>query len=353
MTAIDQDKLQNFLGTMVSDLAAASSAVLVILGHKLGLYEVMAGAGPLSSAEVAERAGCAERYVREWLNNQAAGGYLAYHPASGKYELPPEQAFALADSNSPVFLPPALELTASMYLDEEMALEAFRTGEGVPWHAHNERLFCGTAAFFRNGYREHLTADWLPSLTGVVDKLEKGAAVADVGCGFGHSSIIMAQAYPKSRFHGFDYHDGSIAAAKRHAEEAGVTDRVDFRKGSAKDYPAERYDLICFFDCLHDMGDPVGAARHAREALADDGAVMLVEPLAGRNIEENLNPVGRLYYAASTTLCCAHSLSEEVGTALGAQAGEPRLTEVLNEAGFSKVRRASETPFNLILEARP
>ncbi len=353
MTAIDQNRLNDFLGIMVSDLAAATSAVLVIIGHKLGLYEAMAGAGPLTAAEVAERAGCAERYVREWLNNQAAGGYVTYEPKSGKYLLPPEQAYALADSTSPVFLPPALELTASMYLDEEMALEAFRTGDGVPWHAHNERLFCGTAAFFRNGYQQHLTAEWLPSLDGVVDKLERGASVADVGCGFGHSSIIMAQSFPKSRFHGFDYHDASVSAAEELAQEAGVTDRVQFRKASAKDYPAERYDLICFFDCLHDMGDPVGAARHAREALADDGALMLVEPMAGGRIEDNLNPVGRLYYAASTTLCCAHSLSEEVGMALGAQAGEPRLSEVLGEAGFTRVRRAAETPFNLVLEARP
>ncbi len=349
---IDNQKLNSFMERAVGDLAAAYGGVMVSLGYKLGLYKVMAGAGPLNSQEVAKRAGCAERYVREWLNSQAAGGYVVYHPSSETYELLPEQATVLADENSPVFIPPAWEVPASMWLDEHKAIEAFRTGAGIAWGEHNGRLFCGSAAFYRNAYQGELVQSWLPALDGVEAKLREGIKVADVGCGHGHSSIIMAEAYPNSRFRGFDAHPKSVEAARENVRKAGVADRVTFEVANAKSYPSEGFDLICFFDCLHDMGDPVGVARHAAEALAEDGTVMLVEPFANDRVEENLTPVGRLYYAASTTLCCAHSLSEEVGLALGAQAGEARLADVFGKAGFHRFRRATETPFNLILEAR-
>ncbi len=350
---INEARLDQFVQQVFTDLAASAGAAMVILGNKLGLYRVMAGAGPLAPAEVAARSDCAERYVREWLNSQAAAGYVEYDPAHGKYELTPEQAMVLADEESPVFMPTAWEVTATMLVDEDKAIEAFRTGNGVPWGDHSERLFCGTAAFFRNGYRANLVTSWLPALEGVVEKLERGGKVADVGCGFGHSTILMAQAFPASHFTGYDYHAESIEAARGNAEAAGVADRVTFEVSKAKDYQGRDFDLICFFDALHDMGDPVGAAAHARNAVAPDGTVMLVEPYAGDSPEENFNPVGRMYYSASTTLCCAHSLSEEVGLALGAQAGEKRLGEVLGQAGFTRFRRATETPFNLVLEAKP
>lgn len=350
---IDKEKLNSFIERALGDLAAAYGGVMVTLGYKLGLYKAMAGAGPLNTQEVARRAGCGERYVREWLNSQAAGGYVVYHPSSETYELPAEQATVLADEESPAFIPPAWEVPASMWLDEDKAIEAFRTGAGIPWGDHNGRLFCGSAAFYRNAYRGELIQNWLPALDGVEAKLRAGIKVADVGCGHGHSTIIMAETYPRSRFWGFDGHPGSVEEARENARQAGVADRVTFEVANAKSYPGEGFDLICFFDCLHDMGDPVGVARHAAEALAENGTVMLVEPFANDRVEENLNPVGRLYYAASTTLCCAHSLSEEVGLALGAQAGEARLADVFGKAGFSTFRRATETPFNLILEARP
>lgn len=350
---INEARLDQFVQQVFTDLAASAGAAMVILGNKLGLYRAMAGAGPLAPAEVAARGDCAERYVREWLNSQAAAGYVEYDPAEGKYELTPEQAMVLANEDSPVFMPTAWEVTATMLVDEDKAIDAFRTGKGVPWGDHDERLFCGTAAFFRNGYRANLVANWLPALDGVVDKLERGGKVADVGCGHGHSTILMAQAFPASHFTGYDSHAESIEAARSNAEAAGVADRVTFEVSKAKDYQGSDFDLICFFDALHDMGDPVGAAAHARNAVAPDGTVMLVEPYAGDSPEENFNPVGRMYYSASTTLCCAHSLSEEVGLALGAQAGEKRLGEVLTQAGFTQVRLATETPFNLIIEAKP
>ena len=348
---VNEQKLNDFLTRAVTDLAAAYGGVMVSLGHKLGLYQAMAGAGPLNSHEVARRVGCAERYVREWLNSQAAGGYVVYHPSSETYELPPEQAIVLADEDSPLFLSPAWEVPASMWLDEDKTIESFRSGQGIPWGEHNERLFCGSAAFYRNAYRGELVQNWLPALDGIEFKLRAGIKVADVGCGHGHSTIIMAEAYPCSRFWGFDTHPESVEAAQENAQTAGVADRVTFEVANAKSYPAQNFDLICFFDCLHDMGDPIGAARHAGKALAEDGTVMLVEPFANDRVEENLNPVGRLYYAASTTLCCAHALSEDVGFALGAQAGEARLADVFRKAGFTTFRRATETPFNLILEA--
>jgi SAM-dependent methyltransferase len=350
---VDQLRLEAFLDRAVGDLAAAYGGVMVSLGRRLGLYTALAGAGPLSSQEVAARSGCAERYVREWLNSQAAAGYVVHHPASETYELTPEQALVLADERSAVYLPPAWDVPASMWMDEERALRAFRTGEGVPWGEHHERLYCGVAAFYRNAYESQLVQRWLPAVEGLEERLQAGARVGDIGCGYGISTILMAKAYPDSRFWGFDYHLESIEAARRAAVEAGVAERVSFEVATAKDYRAGTFDVICFFDCLHDLGDPVGAARHARGSLAADGAVVLVEPFAGDRVEENLNPVGRLYYAASTTLCCAHSLSEEVGLALGAQAGEARLAEVFHKAGFSRFRRATQTPFNLVLEARP
>jgi len=349
---VDPQKLNAFLDRAVSDLAAAYGGVMVSLGRKLGLYEAMAGAGPLASHEVARRAGCAERYVREWLNSQAAGGYVVYHPSSETYELTAEQAHVLADAESPLFLPPAWEVPASMWFDQPKAVEAFRTGAGVPWSEHDERLFHGSAAFYKNAYRGQLVQDWLPALDGVVARLEAGARVADVGCGHGHSTVIMAEAFPRSRFHGFDSHADSVAAARANAEAAGVADRVVFERADAKDFEGSGFDLVCFFDCLHDMGDPVGVARRAARALAPGGTLMVVEPYAGDRVEQNLTPVGRLYYAASTTLCCAHALSENGGSALGAQAGEARLREVLGRAGLTRVRRAYQTPFNLILEAR-
>lgn len=349
---IDEQALGAFLDQVVGDLAASYGGVMVSLGRKLGLYASLAGAGPLSSTEVARRSGCAERYVREWLNSQAAAGYVHHHAGSGTYELSAEQAAVLADTESPFYMPPAWEVPASMWMDEERALSAFRTGEGVPWGEHDERLYCGVASFYRNGYRSQLVPSWIPSLDGVDARLRAGARVADVGCGHGISTVLMAESYPRSRFWGLDSHPESVAAARVHAVEAGVADRVTFEVATAQDYEEGDFDLVCFFDCLHDMGDPERAARHAADKLAEGGTVMLVEPFAEDSVEDNLTPVGRLYYAASTTLCCAHALSEEGGYALGAQAGESRLGEVFHRAGFTHFRRASQTPFNLILEAR-
>ncbi len=350
--AIDESRLENFVHQVFGELSASYGILMMSLGHRLGLYTAMAGAGPVTSSQLAEKAGCAERYVREWLNSQAAGGYIDYDAETGTYSMPVEHAIVLADPESPVHLPPASEVVASMWFDQDKAVDSFRTGAGVSWGDHHERLYCGVAAFFRTGYKANIVPNWLPALDGVVGKLQAGANVADVGCGHGHSTILMAQAFPNSAFVGYDVHPGSIEDARRNAEAEGVGDRVSFEIARAKDLPADRFDLVCFFDCLHDLGDPVGAARHAFQALKDDGTVMLVEPFAGDTVEDNLNPIGRLYYAASTTLCCAHSLSEEVGLALGAQAGEARLADVFREAGFGSFRRATETPFNLVLEAK-
>jgi SAM-dependent methyltransferase len=352
-TGIDEAKLEAFMGQAVSDMGAIISAPLMVIGEKLGLYKAMAGAGPLSSQEVAERSGAAERYVREWLGNQAAGGYVTYDPDSDRYTLPDEHALALADEDSPFYILGVYDSIASLYADEEQILEAFRSGEGMGWHEHDHRLFRGTERFFRPGYKAHLVAEWIPALDGVQEKLQRGAKVADVGCGHGASTIIMAEAFPDSEFFGFDYHEASIARAREAAEQAGVSDRVSFAVASAKDFPGGGYDLVCVFDCLHDMGDPAGAASHIRETLAEDGTWMIVEPFAGDRVQDNLNPIGRVFYGASTVICTPASLSQEVGLALGAQAGETRLAEVIKEGGFSAVRRATETPFNLILEAKP
>lgn len=350
---IDEAKLNELAGKVVGELSAGYGGVMVSLGDKLGLYKAMAGAGPLSSREVANRAQCSERYVREWLNSQAAGGYVLYHAKSATYELTPEQAHILADDTSPVFIPSAWEVVASMWFDQDKAIASFRSGDGVRWGDHDERLFCGVAAFYRNAYRGSLVQEWLPALDGVTAKLKAGAKVADIGCGHGHSTVLMAQAFPKSQFWGFDGHEGSIEAARKVASAAGVSDRVSFELADAKAYPKRGYDLICFFDCLHDMGRPVEAVSHANRALAKDGTVMLVEPFAGDRVEDNINPVGRLYYAASTTMCCAHAISENGTHVLGAQAGKGQLGDIFATAGFSHFRQAAQTPFNLILEARP
>ncbi|MBK8160325.1 MAG: methyltransferase domain-containing protein [Rhodospirillaceae bacterium] len=350
--AIDPTKLNALIGRMVGDLSAGYGGVMVSLGHRLGLYQAMAGAGPLNAREVAARANCAERYVREWLNSQVAGGYLEYHAISESYELTPEQAFLLADPDSPVFIPNAWGTPASMWFDEHKAIEAFRTGNGIPWGDHDGRLYCGVASFYRNAYRASLVPDWLPAMDGVVEKLQRGARVADIGCGHGHSTVLMAEAFPKSKFHGFDTHHQSIIEAQKVAGEGKVAGRTTFMTAQADTYPGSGYDLICFFDCLHDMGDPVAAAAHAAKALAPDGTVMLVEPFANDKVEDNISPVARIYYAASTMICCAHAISEGGRLVLGAQAGEARLADVFRKAGFTRFRRAAATPFNLILEAR-
>jgi SAM-dependent methyltransferase len=352
-TGINEAKLEAFMGQAVTDMGAIISAPLMVIGEKLGLYKAMAHAGPLTSQDVAERSGAAERYVREWLGNQAAGGYVTYDPDSDRYTLPDEQALALADEDSPLYILGVYDSVASLYADEDQILEAFRSGNGMGWHEHDHRLFRGTERFFRPGYRAHLVAEWIPALAGVQEKLEGGAKVADIGCGHGASTVIMADAFPKSEFFGFDYHDASIERAREAAAEAGVGDRIKFEVSSAKEFPGDDYDLVCVFDCLHDMGDPVGASAHVLQSLDSDGTWMIVEPFANDKVEENLNPVGRVFYGASTVICTPASLSQEVGLALGAQAGEARLTEVLKQGGFTRVRRATETPFNLILEARP
>ena len=351
-TPLDEGRFEAFLDQVFTDLSACYGGVMVSIGDRLGLYRALDGAGPLTSDELAERAGCAERYVREWLGSQVAAGYIEYDAETSSYTLPPEHAAVLADRESPALLTPAFNIPASMWLDEEQAIHAFRTGEGVPWGNHHHRLFCGVAAFYRNAYRASLVPEWLPALDGVVEALEAGARVADVGCGHGHSTVLMAQAFPRSTFVGIDPHEESIAAAREHAVEAGVEDRVRFEVGTATSYSETGFDLVCFFDCLHDLGDPVGAARHAREALAEGGTVMLIEPAAPDGVEDAGGPINRAYYSASATVCTAHALSEDGDHALGAQAGEAQLREVFTEAGYGHWRRAGETPFNLILEAR-
>lgn len=352
MKAPDPQKLDAFMGKLVGDLGASVSAALVLLGDRLGIYRAMGDGAAVTPEELAERTGLNKRYLREWLSAQAAAGYVDYSPKSKKFKLNPEQAAAFADEGGPAFFAGAFEVAQAMWLDEPKVAAAFKSGEGVGWHEHSACLFKGTERFFRPGYNAHLVSEWIPALKGVREKLEAGAKVADVGCGHGASTVLMALAYPKSHFYGFDYHAPSIARAKELAKEAGVAKRVTFAQASAKDYPALGYDLIAFFDCLHDMGDPVGAGAHVKEALAEDGTWMIVEPFANDDLKDNLNPVGRIYYAASTMICTPASLSQEVGMGLGAQAGEKRLKDVAKQAGFGKFRRAAETPFNLVFEAR-
>jgi SAM-dependent methyltransferase len=351
-TPLDMEKLEAFVFRAVDEVGATLNTALVVMGDRLGLYKALAGAGPLTPTELAERTGTAERYVREWLNAQAAGGYVEYDPESGRYTLPPEQALALTDSESPAYLPGFFQIALGSVIDSPRIAEAAETGEGVGWHQHNHNVFEGCERFFRPGYAANLLTSWLPALDGVVDKLEQGASVADVGCGHGSSTILMAKAFPSSRFTGSDYHDGSIETARQRAAEAGV-DNAEFQIAPAAGFEGAKYDLITMFDCLHDMGDPVGAARHVRKAIAPDGTWMIVEPRAGDRVEDNLNPVGRAYYGFSTLLCTPASLSQEVGLALGAQAGEARIRDVVTSGGFTRFRRAAETPFNLVFEARP
>lgn len=347
---MDETKLHEFMGKLVNDLGGAALVATIILGEELGLYRAMADGNPIASHELAEKTGCNERLVREWLNAQAAAGYVEF--SNDRFRLPPEQAMALADENSPVYVAGGAVVLASLFFDKDKMVQAMRGDGGLAWGDHHPCMFSGTERFFRPGYRAHLVAEWIPALDGVVAKLEKGAKVADVGCGHAASTVIMAQAYPESKFFGFDYHAPSIVTAKERAAEGGVAERVRFAQATAKDYPEQDFDLVCFFDCLHDMGDPVGAARHAHQALKADGSILLVEPFANDRFEENFNPVGRLFYAASTFICTPNSLSQEVGLGLGAQAGEERLRKVFLQAGFKSFRRATETPFNLVLEAR-
>jgi SAM-dependent methyltransferase len=346
--AIDQTKLQALLGRAVVDIGANFHAALVVTGDKLGLFRALRELGPTTPVDLAQRTGTHERYIREWLSAMAAGGYITYESGSGQFSLSEEQALALIDAD----LPGAFMLAQATVKSEPRITEAFRSGKGMGWHEHDPGLFEGTERFFRPGYAVNLVPTWIPALEGVQAKLERGGRVADVGCGHGSSTILMAKAFPASRFVGFDYHARSIEWAREAAKREGVGDRVGFEIASAKDYPGTGYDLVAFFDSLHDMGDPVGIARHVRQSLTPEGTWLLVEPFAHDRLEQNLNPVGRMYYAASTMLCTPNSLSQEVGAALGAQAGEARLKQVATEAGFTRFRRAAETPFNLVLEAR-
>ena len=350
---VDEAKLEAFVEQAIVDMSAAISGLLLHIGDRLGLYKAMAGAGPITSSALAARTGTTERYVNEWLSNQAAGGYVVYNSVEGTFELPAEQAMVVADEDSPVFLGGAFETIASCYADHAIVVEAFRSGAGVGWQKHDARLFSGVMRLFRPSYAAHLVDEWLPALDGVVEKLRAGASVADIGCGLGASTIIMAAAFTRSTFAGIDIHEPSIIAARQAAMKAGVDHRAKFAIATAKQLPGTGYDLVCLFDCLHEMGDPVGAARRIRQALAPDGTLLLVEPAAGERLEDNLNPIGRTYYGLSTVVCTPASLAQEVGLGLGAQAGELQLRIVLREAGFTHVRRATETPFNLVLEARP
>lgn len=348
--ALDQAKLENFLGKVVGDMGAAMHATLVVVGDKLGLYRAMSGSEWFTPLELAERTGTSERYVREWLNANAASGYVEYDAAGKRYRLPPEQAFVLTVQD----VPGAFHIISSCFKDEPKITQAFRTGEGVGWHEHDANLFFGTERFFRPNYAAHLTESWIPALDGVEEKLKRGAVVADVGCGHGASTILMARAFPKSRFYGFDYHSGSIEYARHVAARDGLQDQITFEVASSKSYPANGcYDLVAFFDCLHDMGDPAGAARHVLSTLKPDATWMIVEPFAHDRPEENHNAIGRVYYSASTMICTPASLAQEVGAALGAQAGEARIREMAMAGGFTRFRRAAQTPFNLVFEARP
>jgi SAM-dependent methyltransferase len=349
--AIDMDKLNAFIGRFVTDLGAAVHSGMVVIGEKLGLYKALA-AGAMSSAELAAKTNTDERYVREWLASQAAGGYVTYDESSNGFSLTVEQAFALATEDSPAYLPGAFELALGSLAAVPRITESFRNGSGMGWHEHVEGVFHGCEKFFRPGYASHLVSSWIPALHGVKEKLEAGARVADVGCGKGASTMLMAKAFPNSRFFGFDYHDKSIEAAREAARRNGLEERATFEVSAAKSFPGNDYDFVAVFDCLHDMGDPRGAAEHVRNSLAKDGAWMIVEPFANDQLKDNLNPVGRVYYSFSTLLCTPCSRSQEVGLCLGAQAGEQRIRDVVMSAGFNHFRRAAETPFNIVYEAR-
>ncbi|WP_076998209.1 class I SAM-dependent methyltransferase [Variovorax sp. KK3] len=350
---IDDNKLNALLERMVGEFGALASAPLVMLGDRLGLYKAMAGTGPVTVDQFSERTGLRLRYAQEWLNAQAASGFVDYDPGAQTFTLSPEAALVLADDTSPAFMVGGFEVLSSLYIDLDKVQKAFRDGTGLGWHEHHPSLFSGTERFFRAGYNANLEPSWIPALEGMRERLEAGARMADVGCGFGASTIVMAQAYPASTFVGYDFHEPSVVAARERAAAAGVADRVRFEVASAKSYPGRDFDLVAFFDCLHDMGDPVGAATHVRETLSPDGIWMIVEPFANDRLEDNINPVGRIFYSASTMVCTPCSLSQEVGLALGAQAGERRLADVARQGGFSRFRRATQTPFNLVFEARP
>lgn len=349
--ALDMDKLNIFVGRFIGDLGAAVHSGMVVIGEKLGLYKALA-TGPMTSAELAAKTRTHERYVREWLASQAAGGYVTYDELTGKFSLNEEQAFTLANEDSPAYLPGAFQLALGALAAVPRIADSFQTGDGMGWHEHDEDVFHGCEKFFRPGYAAHLVSSWIPALKGVKEKLEAGARVADVGCGKGASTLLMARAFPKSRFFGFDYHDKSIAAARQSAEREGLAERVTFEVATAKKFPGNGYDFIAVFDCLHDMGDPLGAAAHIRESLDENGTWMIVEPFANDTLKDNLNPVGRVYYSFSTLLCTPCSQSQEVALCLGAQAGEARIREIVTSAGFSHFQRAAETPFNIVYEAR-
>jgi SAM-dependent methyltransferase len=351
--AVDEAKLNQFIGQMLGDLGGALSVPLVRIGDRLGLYKALHADGPMTPAELASKTNVAERYAREWLSHQAASGYLTYAPTTGKFTLPPEQAMVFAEPDSPVYLQGGFDLAMTMMENQALLEPAFRSGKGVGWGEQSQCLFCAAGRFFRPGYHNSLVESWLAALDGVVAKLKRGATVADVGCGHGFSTVIMAKAFPNSTFIGYDFHTGSVDQARLHARQHGVTANARFEVALASEFPGNDLDLVTFFDCLHDMGDPVGAARHVRQALKPDGSWMIVEPAAGDRLEDNLNAVSRLYYAASTMICVPTSLDQPVGAALGAQAGLKRLSSAISEGGFSKVHKAIDTPFNMILEARP
>ncbi|MEU3645936.1 class I SAM-dependent methyltransferase [Lentzea sp. NPDC034063] len=350
---VDTDKLMQFVFRAVDEVGATLNAALVVMGDKLGYYRAMASGDPISPAELADRTGTAEPYAREWLNAQAAGSYVTYDPATSRYTLPIEHAVALTVEDSPAFLPGMFQIALGTVHDAGRVLDAARSGSGVGWHEHNTDVHLGCERFFRPNYAANLIEGWLPALDGVTAKLQAGARVADVGCGHGASTILMAQAFPKSFFTGSDYHPESIEIARERAAAAGVGDRVTFEVASAKDFSGRDYDLVTMFDCLHDMGDPVGAAQHVRDAVASDGTWMIVEPMAGDHVEDNLNPVGRTYYGFSALLCTPASLSQDVGLALGTQAGPARIRDVAVAGGFTRFAGVAQTPFNQVLEVRP
>ena len=348
----DMQKLDALVGRLVGDVGAAMSGALVVLGDKVGIFKAMADGTPMNVQQLSQKTGVKERYLREWLSAQAAADYITYDEKTDRFSLSPEQAMVFAEENSPAFFVGAFEVVQSMWMDEPKVADAFRTGKGLGWHEHSTCLFRGTERFFRPGYNSHLVAEWIPALSGVEEKLKAGAKVADVGCGHGASTILMAQAYPASHFTGFDYHGPSIDKAKAAAKEAGVGDRVTFEQSRAAEFPGRGYDMVAMFDCLHDMGDPVGAGQHVKETLGPNGTWLIVEPFAHDHLKDNLNPVGRVYYGASTMICTPASLSQEVGLGLGAQAGEMKLRKVALDAGFTHFRRATETPFNMVFEVR-
>jgi SAM-dependent methyltransferase len=350
---LNQDKLNQIVEKFVTELGASVQGPAILIGEQLGLYKAVSASGAITPAELAKKTGTSERYIREWLAGQAAGGYMNYDAGTGKYSMTPEQTFTLANEDSPVYIPGAFYVVSSLYKDRGKLADAFRTGKGFGWHEHHNDLFLGTYKFFRPGYLANLVSSWLPSLDGVVRKLEAGARVADVGCGYGASTIIMAKAFPKSRFFGYDYHLESIEWARNAAVTADVSGNTTFEVALAKDYRGNDFDLVAFFDCFHDMGDPAGIAKHVYSSLKPDGTWMIVEPYSNERVEENLNPVGRIFYNASSMVCVPSSLAQEVGLALGAQASDSKIKEIILSGGFKRFRRATQTPFNRVFEARP